>query len=220
MIHEGGTIAQLATQLQSQGLGTAADFQSQADAAAQTYSYLGEDPSTKSLEGYLFPDTYFISQKNPDPDLISEALNNFSAKVTPLMPQVQASGMSLHDVITLASIVEKEVSTDADRKIVAGIFLKRLSIGMPLESNATLGYVLGGDTSMLSTSEEQTDSPYNDYTHDGLPPTPIGSPSLSSIDAVLNPTKTGYLYFIAAPDGTVVYASTSLHSKMPTFRST
>lgn len=207
-IREGGTIAQLGSQLQAQGLGTAAEFQAQVDVASQTYGYMGENLATKSLEGYLFPDTYFISQKNPDPDLISEALNNFSEKVTPLMPQVQASGISLHDVVTLASIVEKEVSRDADRKIVAGIFLKRLSIGMPLESNATLGYVLGGNTSMLSTGDLQTNSPYNDYAHAGLPPTPIGSPSLSSIQAVLDPTKTDYLYFIAAPDGTVVYAST------------
>lgn len=207
-IRDGSTIAQLAEQLQEQGLEPSQEFEAQATAAAQTFGYLGENPSTKSLEGYLFPDTYFVSRQDAGAQVISKSLQNFSEKVAPLTAQVSASGMSLHDVVTLASIVEREVSTDADRKIVAGIFLERMKLGMPLQSNATLGYVLDKDTSMLNDADLQTSSPYNDYEHTGLPPTPIGSPSLSSIEAVLSPTQTGYLYFIAAPDGTVVYAKT------------
>ena len=208
-IREGSTIAQLASQLGSQGVVSAADFQAQADADAQTFSYLGESPATKSLEGYLFPDTYFVPQHATSEEIIQKALSNIEKKFTPAMvSQAHASGTTAHDVLTLASIVEKEVSGDADRKIVAGIFLERMAIGMSLDSNAALGYVLHKDTSMLSEKDLQYASPYNDYVHKGLPPTPIGSPSLSSIDAVLNPTKTDYLYFIAAPGGIVVYAKT------------
>jgi UPF0755 protein len=115
---------------------------------------------------------------------------------------------TLDDVVILASIVEKEVREPATRKMVAGIFLRRLKEGMRLQSDATLSYVLGSKRSRATGDDLATDSPYNTYQHAGLPPGPISNPGATAIDAVLNPTPSRYRYFLTDTDGNIYYAET------------
>jgi len=180
------------------------------------YPLLKNNPKGATLEGFLFPDTYFIPQKVPTSTSISaiiikKTLDNFSKKFTQEM-EVRATeiAMSVYDVITLASIVEKESGRNSDeRKIVAGIFYNRLNVGMGLESDATVNYVTKKNSPAPTWEDLKTDSPYNTYKHQGLPPGPIANPSLSAIMAVLYPTKTNYFFFLhKQPSGEAVYSTT------------
>lgn len=183
---------------------------------ASKYPLLSSRPNGATLEGFLFPDTYFIPQKAPTSTTISaiiikKALDNFSKKFTPEMEaRAKEINMSVYNIITLASIVEKESGRNSDeRKIVAGIFYNRLNAGMGLESDATVNYVTKKNSPAPTWEDLKTDSPYNTYKHQGLPPGPIANPSLSSIMAVLYPTKTGYFFFLhKQPSGEAVYSTT------------
>lgn len=175
----------------------------------EEFSFLRSLPSGRSLEGYLFPDTYRVWKDDLPESLIRKQLNEFQDRVDPSSITSFPSPLrSLDDVIVLASIIEKEVRNDEDRKIVAGIFLKRLAIGMPLQSDATLGYVTKSGRSRANERDLQIDSPYNSYRFQGLPPGPICNPSLSSINAVFHPTTSSYYYFLTNREGKVLYAST------------
>lgn len=189
------------------------------------YSILTSKPAKQSLEGFLFPDTYFLPEPNAstsEPEiLIKKALDNFSQKfTTPMQAQASADNMSVYQIVTLASIVEKETGQNAitdqqkqalsdERKTIASIFYNRLKIGMPLESDATVNYITGKNTAQASLQDTQIDNPYNTYKYAGLPPGPICNPSLSSILAALYPTQTDYLYFLHRQDtGQVIYSKT------------
>lgn len=163
---------------------------------------------TKDKEGMLFPDTYFISPAADTSEVITLLENNYETKITPLQKQIAASGMSEHDVITLASIVEKEAFGDIDRPVIAGILFNRLNKGIRLQVDAPFLYILHQDGSDVRAADLKIDSPYNTYMHAGLPPGPIGSPGESSIRAVLNPTKTDYLFYLHDKSGGVHYAKT------------
>ncbi len=159
-------------------------------------------------EGYLFPDTYFF-QPGTDAATIIEAMRaNFEKKIAPLKSEVLLSGHSLADVVTMASIVEKEARTAAARHIVAGILWNRLARGMPLQVDAVFGYIFNRATYSPSFSDLKVDSPYNTYTHLGLPPTPIDNPGQSALEAAANPTKTNYLYYLTGKDNLMHYATT------------
>lgn len=162
----------------------------------------------KQYEGYLFPDTYLFLASADVPSVIAEMRSNFNDKITPLMNEIAASGHSLSDVVTLASLVEREARSVANKKIVAGILWKRLELGMPLQVDAVFGYIFDRDTYSPSFADLNVDSPYNTYTHKGLPPGPISNPGLESIDAALHPTKTDYLYYLTGRDGLMHYAAT------------
>ena len=171
-------------------------------AVAQNIVLLG-----KPQEGYLFPDTYLFP-----PDVEAEAVlktmrANFDAKIAPLLGDIMASGHSLADIITMASLIEKEARTDENRRIVAGILWDRLALGMPLQVDAVFGYIFDRDTYSPSLADLKVDSPYNTYTHKGLPPGPICNPGLDSILTVLHPTKTKYLYYLTDKDGVMRYAT-------------
>lgn len=159
-------------------------------------------------EGFLFPDTYLIPPSADAQTVVTMMRENFSRKIAPLQPAIAASGHSLHDLVTLASLVEKEVSDENDRRIVAGILYNRLAKGMPLQVDAVFGYIRGRATYAPSYADLAIDSPYNTYTHTGLPPGPIGNPSLDALDAVLHPKKTPYLYYLTGADGRTHYATT------------
>ncbi len=159
-------------------------------------------------EGYLFPDTYFFSPSANTASVIAMMRANFDAKIAPLMGDLRASGRSLADTVTLASLVEKEARTTANRRIVAGILDNRLKLGMPLQVDAVFGYIYGRDTYSPSYADLTVDSPYNTYTHKGLPPGPIDNPGLDSLEAVLNQTKTNYLYYLTDRNGVMHYATT------------
>lgn len=162
-----------------------------------------------SLEGYLFPDTYFIFTDDGPCALLEKMVANFSSKYSSALRQETASQQkTIHEVLTLASIVEREVQKTDDRAVVAGIFLKRMEIGMPLQSDATVNYVTGKYASRPSVEDLKVNSPYNTYLVKGLPPGPIGNPGLAAIRAVLYPQRSDYLYFLTAPDGTTVFSRT------------
>lgn len=191
-------------------------------ARAQTYDFLGEKPVTKSLEGYLFPDTYFFAKDAKPADIINKILDNTSKKITPEIRQdIKSQNRKIFDVITLASIVEKEVgrntanlsATDLrklqeERETVAGIFINRLAIGMPLQSDATVTYITQKKDPSASLEDTKIDSPYNTYKYKGLPPGPIGNPSISAILAATDYIKTDYLYFLTDKSGVAYYAKT------------
>lgn len=165
----------------------------------------------KGYEGYLFPDTYFISSRNSiKPEyVISMMRRNFDEKISEI-PKTAISGRPLSDIVRMASIVEEEARTTENRKIVAGILWKRISLGMPLQVDSTLTYVLGKTSAELTMSDLKTDSLYNTYVHTGLPPTPIDNPGLDAISATIFPTDTPYLYFLSSKDGSTMYYGKTL----------
>lgn len=173
------------------------------------YDFLIDAPASASLEGYIFPDTYFIDDSSQVEDLVTKALDNFDKKLDEkLRAEISRQSKSIFEVITLASIVEREVPKDADKKMIADIFLKRLDVGIGLQSDATINFITGKGLASPSLEDLQVESPYNTYKYRGLPPGPISSPGLSSIEAVVYPTPNEYYYFLTTPEGEVIYART------------
>jgi UPF0755 protein len=216
---EGHTVDQLADQLQAeQGIavtttesliGRSANRASFDPALRDSYPFLKNLPGNRSLEGYLFPDTYRVWGDQLPDALIRKQLDEFSARfATSTVSAKIAPLKTLDDVVILASIVEAEVPNDDDRRIVAGIFLNRLNAGIALQSDATLSYVTGSDRARASTEDLNLDSPFNTYKNRGLPPAPINSPGASAIQAVLDPVPNDYLYFLTDKTGKVYYAKT------------
>ena len=162
----------------------------------------------KPHEGYLFPDTYLFSPDTDAKTIISTMRANFDVKIASLSDDIKTSGHSISDVVIVASLVEKEVRTNENKRIVAGILWKRLEINMPLQVDAVFGYIFNRDTYSPSFSDLKTESPYNLYLHTGLPPGPIANPGLESIQAVVNPIKTDYLYYLTGTDDKMHYAKT------------
>lgn len=161
-----------------------------------------------SKEGYLFPDTYYVRQNTTDMQLIALLEETLYEKIEPLKEDIQASPLSLHELLTLASIIEKEEYEDIDRKMISGVLYNRLAIRMPLQVDATFLYIMGKGSFDLSRKDLAHDSPYNTYVYTGLPPGPIGSPSLSAITAAVRPTKNPYLFYLADAHGTTHYSKT------------
>ena len=173
------------------------------------YSFLSDIPEGQSLEGYLFPDTYEIYEDDPAA-LVTKQLDQFQ-KVVLTSQHIDAqtkSGMSWHNVITLASIVQDEVRSVSDMKMVAGIFLNRLKANMPLQSDATINYILHRGNARSSAEDVKVNSPYNTYIHQGLPPGPISNPGLDAIESVLNPQPSDNLYFLTDDAGKLYVAKT------------
>jgi len=175
------------------------------------YPFLQTRPAGASLEGYLFPDTYLIPSTDPTAaDVLLRQLDTFAARVLPLYEEARAGGvqLSLHDVLTLASIVEREAVVPAERPAIAGVYLNRLATGMKLDADPTVQYAMGYQpatgqwwkTPVFLEEYSSVDSPYNTYLYAGTPPGPIAAPGLSSIRAVLQPDEHDYLYFVALPD--------------------
>lgn len=155
----------------------------------------------RKLEGYLFPDTYRFYLKSSDDEIFAKFADNFIKRMTPVLP---ADPGKSRDAIIIASILEKEVPSDADRRIVAGILEKRLKNGIPLQVDASVCYgkrlTTGGKPCYpLNRLDTQTESPYNTYLHKGLPPGPIGNPGVSAVSAALSPLASPYLYYISDP---------------------
>lgn len=188
-----------------------ADFQA-AVRAPHTQAFLASRPPGVDLEGYLFPDSYAIDSTTTAASLVNQMLDDFGRRVGPEYTQAfAAEGLTLNQGVTLASIVEREVNKPADRPIVAQIFLKRFHMGMPLGSDVTTQYAseLAGVPFNLNLN-----SPYNTRLNAGIPPGPICSPGLSSLDAVAHPSATDYLYFVAGSDGVTYYATTLAQHNM------
>lgn len=163
---------------------------------------------TKGQEGYLFPDTYFFVPSADATTVMRAMRANFSAKITSLSEQIAVSGHSTNEILTMASLIEKEARTDNDRRMISGILWSRIDKGMPLQVDAVFGYIFGRDTYSPSLTDLRVDSPYNTYVHKGLPPSPINNPGLDAIEAALNPTPSGYLYYLTDHNSVMHYATT------------
>ena len=163
----------------------------------------------KGLEGYLFPDTYYVPMNYDEEKLIDMMTKRFWQKVPEdFREKAKALGLSEKEVIILASLVEKEAKYPEDRPKIASVFLNRLKKGMKLESCATIQYILGTPKPNLTYEDLKIPSPYNTYLHKGLPPGPICNPGEAAILSVLNPAKTDYLYFVVGKDGKHLFAKT------------
>jgi len=210
---EGWTIKQMAEKLNNIGL-PGDEFAAIANKPEKQlkdkYSFLNEIPESGTLEGYLFPDTYYFAKDVSANEIINKMLDTFSLKVLPVIKaDLDGQKKSLFEIIIMASIVEGEVRIDADRKIVAGLFWNRIASGMPLQSDATLEYALGTNKVQHSIAETKTDSPYNTYQNKGLVPGPVSNPGISSILAALEPAQTDFVYFLSDPaTGKTVFAKT------------
>jgi len=173
------------------------------------FTFLQSLPDNETLEGYLFPDTYKFFPNSTSQDVIRKMLENFDAKLTPDMRAVIATrGITIHHIVTLASILEKEVKTEKDMKMVADIFNRRMAIGMLLQADSTLNYATGGKNASLTSAELALDSPYNSYKYAGLPPTPISNPGLNALRSAVYPEINEYFFFLTSSDGTAYYAKT------------
>jgi len=181
---------------------------------SQYYDFLKEKPKNTGLEGYLFPDTYFISgqeamnNEKKIEKIIQIMLDNFDKKLAPYRNEVSGTGLTLFQIVTMASLLEKEVKTFEDKQMVSGILWKRLNIGMPLQVDATISYITGKNTTSISKQETQIDSPYNTYKYLGLPAGPICNPGLDSIKAAIYPKTNAYWYYLSTQEGETIFSKT------------
>lgn len=159
-------------------------------------------------EGFLFPDTYEFEPKADETDVLSILERNYEAKVQSLQAKIASHNLDEYEVITLASILEREANSKTSMRTVSGILQNRLAIGMALQADATVGYVLDKPLAELTAEDLEIDSPYNTYLYNGLPPTPVGNPGIMAIEAVLDPIETEYFYYITGDDGNFYYATT------------
>jgi UPF0755 protein len=164
----------------------------------------------KDLEGFLFPDTYFLAKDISAEKIIEKMLDNFDLKLkAELREEIKKQGKTIHDAVTMASIVENEVRSDADRALVSGLYWTRLKIGQPLQSDITLAYILGEKKKQYSIADTRVVSPYNTYLNKGLPPGPINNPGLSAINAAIYPKDSEYNYYLSDPEtGATIFART------------
>lgn len=207
---EGFTIAQIADRLTEAGL-PGKDVLSMAispeDHWRSDFSFLAELPKQASLEGFLFPDTYRFDRKADAASIIKIFLSNFERKAYPLLRA--KTEKEAYESLILASIVETEVRSDHDRALVADLFLRRLAEEHPLQSDATIQYILGKNKVQHSFEETRVNSPYNTYVNKGLPPGPVSNPGISAIQAVLNPIRNPYFYFLSDPKtGETIFSTT------------
>jgi UPF0755 protein len=173
-------------------------------------------PNGQKLEGYLFPDTYRFRADADAKTIIETMVMTLARRLAEkgIVPPSAAekyefdNGMTLHEVLTLASIVEREVKSQEDMRLVAGVFLSRVKIGMALQADSTVNFLTGKKDIAVSLEDSKIDSPYNTYRRVGLPPGPICNPGMNAILAVMQPQDSEYLYFLTAKDGKVVYAKT------------
>ena len=201
-VPEGLNIREVARIFAEKGLVDEKEFLAEAKTFAP-YDYIEAVPEADyRIEGFLFPDTYDFANDVGPREIMQKMADEFDAKLTPeLRRKAAEQRLSIYELVTLASLVEKEARYPEDRPIIAQVFLKRLRIDMPLQTDTTLQYLLQDAKEDLTIADTKIDSPYNTYQNYGLPPGPIASPGLASIEAVLNPADTDYLYFVADRQG-------------------
>ena len=206
-IPEGYTVEDIANRLQQEGIVSASSFIQEADHGTFHESFVEAIPKNTAmkhrLEGYLFPDTYEIYKGSSAHDIIDTMLKTFDHQFTPdMVSEAKSEHLSIHQVVTIASMIEKEAKVSKERPIIAGVINNRLHQHppMPLQLDATVQYIVGFQTA-LTSKDLKVQNPYNTYTNLGLPPGPIGSPGLPSIQAVLHSDKNTYLYYVVKNDG-------------------
>jgi UPF0755 protein len=187
-----------------------ADYRKQAvDFKAWNYSFLADKPAYASLEGYIYPDTYYVLQEDGVNGLTRKALNNFDRKLTQSMrDEIKKQGKTIFEIVTMASVIEREVFGLEDRRIVSDIFWRRLKIGMPLQADSTVNYITDSGRDRSTYDDLKIDSPWNTYKYGGLPLGPISNPSIEAITAAIYPAPNQYLYFLTDKEGGVHYGKT------------
>lgn len=206
---EGLTIREMADLFERNGLGTAAAFERAASASDRARPF---DPDARTLEGYLFPDTYPLARRVDPDDLVRLMVEGFlRAFDADARAKAAAMNLSVREVVTLASLVEKETAVAAERPLVAAVYRNRLRRNMPLQCDPTVIYALmqaGRWNGNLTRADLRFDSRYNTYRYPGLPPGPIASPGRASLQAAVDPADVPYLYFVSRNDGSHVFATT------------
>ena len=207
-IPEGFSVRDIAQRLDDEGLVKADAFISLAK-TYRPYPYVEEHENVRyAVEGFLFPDTYEINGEFDATRIMQMMAENFDRRLTKDMrDRAREMDLSIYELVTLASLVEKEAYHEEDRPIIAQIFLKRLRLGMPLQADPTVQYLLDAPKEDLLYRDTKIESPYNTYQNVGLPPGPIASPGTASLMAVLHPADTNYLYFVADRNGNNYYAT-------------
>jgi UPF0755 protein len=207
-IPEGYTLEQVADELAKNNLAEKRVFMRMVHSAPSRFG-LGVDVPRHSLEGYLFPDSYKVKVGVGEASIIQAMVQTFDEKVLKgLATEITASDLSLDKVITIAAMIEREAQKPEDRPLIAAVIRNRLARKMPLQIDATVLYALGKHKSQVLLKDLAIDSPYNTYRYGGLPPGPICSPGLSSIEAALRPAKADYLYYVARRDGSHIFTRT------------
>lgn len=208
-IPEGYNLQQMADLMAKKGLVNKDRFLQVAKRGEFSLVYLPEPGTEGRLEGFLFPDTYQIIKGWPEEKIINMMLQRFDEVFLPEWhKRADEMEMTINEVVTLASIIEREAKISADRPLISSVFHNRMKKGMHLESCATVQYALGEVKEVLLYEDLEIDSPYNTYVHGGLPPGPIASPGRDSLEAALYPAQSNYLYFVAKPDGSHYFSRT------------
>ena len=206
---EGLTIEEMAEIFESRGFGAASDFE---DAAANSSLVRAVDNEAEDLEGYLFPETYSLPRDTPASRLVALMVDRFLATfVDQWHRAAEEQGLTMRQVVTLASLVEEETGAPHERPIVAAVYRNRFRIGMRLQADPTVVYAMrqaGSYAGNIRRDDLAMDSPYNTYRYAGLPPGPIAAPGAAALAAVLMPADVDYLYFVSRNDGTHAFART------------
>ncbi|KXL52474.1 putative aminodeoxychorismate lyase [Anaerotignum neopropionicum] len=202
-VPEGYTTKQIAEKVKEAGICTAEEFIEECNTGRFDFEFLKNLPDRDfKLEGYLFPDTYYIKEETTAHELIEAMLARFEQMYTKeYQNAVSASGYSLDEMVTIASVIEKEIKLDEERPRAAGVIYNRLKDGMPLQVDATVLYAMGIVKEDITTVDLQYDSPYNTYKVTGLPIGPISNPGEASFKAALNPEDNNYIYYIVEAKG-------------------
>jgi UPF0755 protein len=195
---EGATVAELARALEAERL---ADVDAVTRVAADRKFLDAHGIEGPSVEGYLFPDTYQFVRGMTAEEMLGKMVQRMRTKLTPeIRARARDMGLSTHQLLTLASIIEREAIVKDEQRVVAAVFWNRLKIGMPLQADPTVQYAVAKERRALSRADLAVDHPYNTYVRSGLPPGPIASPGLGAIEAALDPAPVNYLYFVASDD--------------------
>lgn len=205
-IPEGYTMEQIFQKLEEENVCSYDDLMDAAANYSYNYSFIDQSMQgdAKRLEGFLFPDTYEFYQGMQASSAINKFLENFHDRITAeMLEKADERGMSMQEVVTIASMIEKEAANDDERAMIAAVIYNRIEAGMPLQIDSTIMYVLPEHKDVLAVEDTKIDSPYNTYQNKGLPPTPIANPGLASIKATLSPASTQALYYaLDAESGT------------------
>jgi len=173
------------------------------------FDFLSDVPDEELLEGFLFPDTYFFDSAVTDKEITKIFLKNFGEKFNQKFgEEIKSKNKKVFETVIMASLLEKEVRTLEEKKMVSGVLWKRIEIKMPLQVDATLAYLKNGKISIISYEDTKIDSPYNTYKYKGLPKGPIANPGIESLEAALNPKDSDYLYYLSTPEGETIFSRT------------
>ncbi len=203
-VPEGYNVVKTAKKLEAEGLGDAKKFE-EAARNYTPYPYMETDNPDViyKAEGFIYPDTYQLDPDMSEKDMLAVMVKAFNTEINKahIPEEAEAQHMSIRDVVNLAAMVELEAVYKEEQPRIAGVFLKRLAIFMPIQSDTTIQYLLGTQKEEVTIADTKIPSPYNTYINIGLPPGPIGSPGMDAIKAVLHPERTEFLYFVAEKDG-------------------